>query len=245
MPAFDWVIRPTDDCDVRLGRNERNAVINEPLFFCPDAASVAADHGLGASTIAKSVSAARVAGAVGRQEVLGRAAIENVLKCRPTTFVRLANTLNVINFILVQERESEPLLKSSSIIAAVFRVADFGEITSSLQISCEEIAHLAGVDAALVNTLKANYRLHLDPTLKIVAALRADQRVIKSRWYDRLGREEFRGSIVVDVAGHRNVQKLSQDDDGTNPVYLLDPENLVPAPLNGHDWSIIKATADD
>lgn len=244
MPEFDWIIKSTDDCDVRLGRSERNAVINEPLFFCPDAAAVAADNALGASTIAKKVSAAQVAGIVHRQDRLGRAAIENVVLCRPTSFGRLVNVINVMNFMLIERGETRQVLRSSSIIAAVFRIAEFKTILDDLKIKASEIADVAALDCPLVDSLVANYRLHLTPTLSVLEALRSHPRVASSQWYERLNHTDKRGSIVVDREPRTNVEKIRVDADGRNPVYLLNCGNLSPAPLNGHDWSITAPTQE-
>jgi predicted transcriptional regulator len=236
-----WVIGPTSDFDVCLGRGERNAVVSQPLFFCPHAAGVAADHNIGVATILKRVAAAQNAGIVNKADAVGRLVIDNVINCRPTSFNRVVNTLNVMNFILVEDRRSQPLLHSSKIIGAVFRIADFNKIKQELQISDEELSQSSGVHLNLVKSLTNNYRLHLDATLKIFRALREHPTTGTSAWAVRLSRSEYRGNIVVDKAQRTNVQKVAGSG-GDDDVFLLNSENLATAPAIGHDWAIGSAS---
>jgi len=244
---LDWCVSNSDDVDVRLARTERNAVVGEPLFFCPDSASVAADNNLGVATIAKRVSAAQIAGFVNRSDRLGRNAIDNVLNCRPTTLARVVNTLNVINYTLIEDRAAAPVLRSTSIIAAVFRIADFNEIKRSTGVADAELAERASIAPVLVESLTRNYRLHFDATLKIFEALRTHPKVADSSWGPRLQCERLRGNIVVDATPYTNVMKVGEDVRGNHPVYALNADNLRPAPVEGHDWAIggIEAPSSD
>lgn len=234
MPDFTWVIRPTDHCDVRLERGERT-VLGEPLFFCPAAAVVAANFGLGAATIAREVSAAQRAEVVHPDDPLGRVAIDNVLKCRPTSFKRLMNTINVINFIMLERGHEDQVLPAKAIIAAAFRIRDVDRMLTEIKVAPREIAEAAKVDETFVETLRLRYRLNLDPTLKIFQALKSNPKIRASRWYERLAKDGVR-NIVVDRAARTNVQRVGEEEG--MPIYLLNQDNLVAAPLNGHPWSI-------
>ncbi len=236
MPEFEWVIKPTDHCDVRLERGERT-ILGEPLFFCPAAAVVAANFDLGAATIAREVSAAQMAGVVHRDDALGRVAIDNVLKCRPTSFRRLINTVNVINFIMMGRGHQDQLLPSKSIIAAVFRIRDFDRMLTELKLAPREVADAAKVDENFVESLRARYRLNLEPTLKILQAAKSNPKVRSSRWHEKLVKDGLR-SIVVDRVPRANVQRLGEEESNGSPIYLLNQDNLVAAPANGHPWSI-------
>lgn len=235
MLDLHWVIKPTDHCDVRLERGERT-VLGEPLFFCPAAAVVAANFGLGAATIAREVSAAHREAVVHPDHALGRVGIDNVLRCRPTSFLRLINTVNVINFIMMERGHQDQLLPSTSIIAAVFRIRDFDRMLTELNVAAKDVADAAGVDEGFVLSLRKSYRLNLDPTLKILKALKSQRKVIESRWNDRLTNDGLR-NIVVDRVAHTHVQKIGEDEYG-KPEYLLNQDNLTAAPLNGHPWAV-------
>jgi hypothetical protein len=191
------------------------------------------------------VKAAKAAGIIPNttERSLGRQAINHVLECYPTLYVKLLDTCNLINWYYVDHLKADPPIAKDEIIVCGFRLRDFTKLPNLLGLSLSDIALGSGVRLQFVESLHAKYRVHLDPVLKIHDFLVTEARKLPIKADEspdltrlRIGRIEQ--GVAIDDSTYLNIQKIPDPYDKTKDVYLLDSSNIEKAPREGHPWAI-------
>lgn len=232
------------DADVRLNAGELRAVYNAPLYLSPAAQNAAT--AIGVNALVQLVKAAKREGVIPKDHSLGKQAISHVLDCYPTLYLKMIDTCNLINWHHV-ERETDPPIKKEDIVVCGFRLRDFSKLQTELGLSEEAIAKGAGVDVRLIKSLNGNYRVHLDPVLKIheflvSAAAKIAVTPDESDDLKRLRQGKIQDGVAIDEKPFVNIEKI-QNPYGPGDVHLLNAQNVTKAPADGHPWA--RTATDD
>lgn len=169
--------------------------------------------------------------------VAGRAAIREVMRCFPVTYRSARGFINVANMALAA-LEAGSKLKSSDIVACIFRLKDAPDVVEALGLASSDIAKACGIRAEIVESARLRYRItfnHAISIWKYLLSVKHEKKITDPK--ANALNDDPREFIKTDVqTRHPLAVRPSSEERAEASVYGR--RDLTPAPRMGHPWAI-------
>lgn len=227
-----WEAFLADWADVYVGNtDDRIDLQSKALFFIPSALGMLSTFSINISTLTYRAQNLRQDATRPTSRITGRSAITKVMGCEPVVYESAVGFMNVANKELESRGNSERL-ELSSIVACVFELDGFAQVATALGLSAETISTQCDIPARIISAAIARSRLQYVDAEKIwkyCLTRKQDQQPDLPTLTDD-PRTFIRTRVSKD--GFAAIRKIEEGR------YVYERDDLRPAPLNGHPWSI-------
>jgi len=218
----------------------RRALERRALYFVPGVLPLCDEYRLNSamlSAVAHMAKREAYTDAPRKSPLVGRLAIDSVLKVKPVTYASATGVIELINNFIGKIAPAE-LLSTADIVACVFSLKNAGEIAKELNLSVSEISSSCGISRPIVESALMRYRMQYSDAAAIHKFFRKKNSEIKGvDWISNILTINEDDFISTDDS-RLVMPAIRQIGDDTVSEYVYNWSNLKPAPRTGHPWAI-------